>query len=149
MNTRIAVSLLALTLAGSALQAQAGGPNASLIGELSSALKVPHEQAEAAAGAIFAAAKSNMSQKHWSLVTDAIHGVPELINTVPHRPDSLPPMAAAPVDSGSRGVSSMTGAFTRLGLDPSQVPTAAKIVSDYVNRNAGPDTGKKFADALH
>ena len=149
MKRWLTASFVALAFIAGPARAQVGGPNADLISQLSSALGSTPDQAAGAAGAIFSLAKSNLPPNTWEQVQLAIPGVREMMQAVPGKVNA--DTVRLPVDTtfGGRGGSSLSGAFSRLGLSQDQIGKAVPIISDYVTKAAGPEVGQAFAAALH
>jgi Protein of unknown function VcgC/VcgE (DUF2780) len=53
-----------------------------------------------------------------------------------------------PGGGSAAGLSSLTGAFTKLGLKPDMVAKAVPVLTNFVSKSAGPQVGQLLAGAL-
>jgi hypothetical protein len=151
--TIVGIALLSIVVSARSLSAQmtdaqtkaakaAEKANPDLIGSLSKALGSNSEQAAGAAGALFGLAKSKLSSGDFSSLEKAIPGMSSMLHAAPAM-DSGGTMAKM-----TGGLGPVTAAFSKLGLKPEMVAAAMPVVTDYVNKKAGPKLGGLLANVL-
>ena len=124
-------------------QSAAGTANPELVGALAKEIGATPKQAEGAAGALFGHAKSKLGPDDWTKVAGAVPGMDGLLK-------AAPAMAAASGAAipGLGGLSSVAGAFSKLGLKPEMVMKAVPMLTKYVTKVGGADVGKILAGVL-
>lgn len=151
----VGVALLLIVVAGRPVAAQlteaqtkaakaAASANPDLIGSLSKALGSTNEQAAGAAGAIFGLAKSKLSSGDFSSLSKAIPGMSSMLNAAP----SMDKGASSAMSAMTGGLGPVTAAFSKLGLKPEMVSAALPVVTEYVNKKAGPKLGGLLTSLL-
>ena len=158
-NARIAVSVALVAITGLVAHAQLAAPdfsktaNPELVGSLAKELGATPQQAEGAAGALFAAAKQNMPAADWTKVSAAVPGMDGLLTAAPAMSavgtsGSGAAPTAAGVMGGAATMGGAAGAFSKLGLKPDMVAKAVPILTQYVSKTGGADVGALLAGAL-
>ena len=109
-----------------------------LVSTLMSGLGLNSSQAVGGAGALLGLAQAHMPKADWSKLAGAIPGTGDLIKTA----KSLGGI------SKFTNLAGLSGAFGKMGLSTDQVAKLTPAMGDYVSKAAGPDIGKKFADAI-
>jgi hypothetical protein len=139
----VAVSAVALRAQGNGAE---GTANPQLVGELAKQLNATPKQAEGAAGALFGLAKSKLKPEDWTKVAGAVPGMDGLLSAAPSMDAATSAMTGGKGAAG--GLSSMAGAFSKLGLSPSMVSKAVPVLEQYVTKSGGKDIGKLLAGVL-
>ena len=154
-NARLAMSLAAVAVTSVVAHAQLAAPDVSktanpeLIGSLSKELGATPDQAEGAAGALFAAAKQKLPAADWTKVSAAVPGMDSLLKAAPAA-GAVGPSGAAGMAAGTMGggMGSAAAAFSKLGLKPEMVAKAVPILTQYVSKTGGADVASLLAGAL-
>ena len=150
------VALLSVVVASKPLFAQmtaaqtkaakaAATANPDLIGSLSKAMGSSTDQAAGAAGALFGLAKSKLPAGDFSSLSKAIPGMSSMLNAAPAMDSGG---ASGTMAKMAGGLGPVTAAFSKLGLKPEMVAMAMPVVTDYVNKKAGPKLGGLLANVL-
>ena len=142
------IVLIAITFL--ALSGFASADTGKLIGQLVDLLGVTRSQAEGGAGAIFKAAKSNMSSGDYTQLLSAIPGIDALVDAAP-KSSGLAGKASSMLGSSSdsmQGTAALTDSFSSLGLSPDMVGKYTDIVLDFVQSEAGQQTMTVLKNAL-
>lgn len=129
---------------------QASADTSKLIGSLTDLLGVSQKQAEGGAGAVFKAAKNNMSSGDYSQLLSAIPGIDSLIQAAPGA-GGMAGKASSLLggSSGSlKGVSALTDSFSQLGLAPDMVNKYVDVILGFVQSEAGQQTMTMLKSAL-
>jgi uncharacterized protein VcgC/VcgE DUF2780 len=153
-STMLVVSLIAFLVPARDLIAQtpAGdAPSADLIGPLAKELSATNQQAEGAAGALFALAKTRLVPDDFSKLSTAVPGMDQLLAAAPKAAN--PAMAVATsglagVAAQMGGLAGVAGAFTSLGLKPELIAKAVPILTSYVSKTGGSSLAGLLAGAL-
>ena len=158
VSMRSSALVMALTLLGSYVLAHGAQGTASpeLVADLAKSLGSTPQQAEGAAGALFALAKSRLSPNDWTKVAGAVPGMDGLLKAAPIAQTGTAaapglaglPAAAGPGAAGLGGLSSVAAAFTRLGLKPDMAAKAVPVLTRFVTQSGGPAVGQLLAGAL-
>jgi hypothetical protein len=147
--TRIPVLIATALIISSSVpaNAQVPGVDPQFISSLAQGLGgATNQQAEGAAGAIFGLAKSRLSAEDFAKVAGAVPGMDGLLKAAP-----APAAASAIGTSGVAnlaGLSSVAGAFSKLGLKPDMVSKAIPIITGYVTKSGGSAVGNILAGVL-
>jgi Protein of unknown function VcgC/VcgE (DUF2780) len=158
-NARFAMSVAMMAVTGLVAHAQFAAPDVSktanpeLVGSLAKELGATPQQAEGAAGALFAAAKQKMPAADWTKVAAAVPGMDGLLTAAPTTSAvGTSGTGAAPTAAGAMGgaatMGGAAGAFSKLGLKPDMVAKAVPILTQYVSKTGGADVGALLAGAL-
>jgi hypothetical protein len=142
------IVLIAIALLG--LNGMASADTSKLIGQLVDLLGVTRSQAEGGTGAIFKAAKSNMSSGDYSQLLSAIPGIDSLVNAAPES-SGLAGKASSLLGSSSesmKGTAGLTDSFSSLGLSPDMVGKYTDVILDFVQSEAGQQTMTVLKNAL-
>lgn len=134
-----------MTAAQTKAAKEAASANPDLIGALSKAMGSTSEQAAGAAGAFFGLAKSKLSAGDFSSLSKAIPGMSSMLNSAPTMDSGG---ASGTMAKMAGGLGPVTAAFSKLGLKPEMVAMAMPVVTDYVNKKAGPKLGGLLANVL-
>ena len=121
-----------------------------LIGQLVDLLGVTGQQAEGGAGAIFKAAKDNMTTGDYSQLLGAIPGIDSLVDSAPEG-GGLAGKATSMLGSSSgsaKGTAALTDSFSSLGLSPDMVGKYTDIILDYVQAEGGQQAMTLLKNAL-
>ena len=121
--------------------------NPELVGALAKELGSTATQAEGAAGALFGLAKSKLQPAEWTKVAGAVPGIDGLLKAAP----ALAAGGAASAIPGADklgGLSSLAGAFSKLGLKPEMAMKAVPVITSFVTKSGGADIGKLLAGVL-
>ena len=142
--------VIALGVFATTASAQPAPATASpeLVGALAKELGSTPQQAEGAAGALFGLSKTKLSPADWSQVAGAVPGMAGLLKAAPAAAATVPGVGALPGAAGLGGLSSVAGAFTKLGLKPEMVMQAVPVLTNFVSKSGGPAVGKLLAGAL-
>lgn len=116
-------------------------PNPELVGQLAKELGSSNEQATGAAGALFGLAKTRLNAADFSKVSAVVPGMGGLLA-------AAPAMGAMGALTKGGGLSSLAGAFSKLGLKPDQIGKAASFLTQYVTKAGGPAVGALLAGAF-
>ncbi|HJZ76231.1 MAG TPA: DUF2780 domain-containing protein [Vicinamibacterales bacterium] len=138
-SSLLVVSLIAL-LAPAGLFAQTTGgkaPSADLIQPLAKELSSTPKQAEGAAGALFALAKTRLAPDDFTKIAGAVPGMDQLLAAAPKATSPAVSMASA-LGGQAAGLASAVSAFSALGLKPELVAKAIPILTQYVGKMGGP-----------
>ena len=133
-----------MTAAQTKAAKEAATANPDLIGSLSKAMGSSSDQAAGAAGALFGLAKSKLSAGDFSSLSKAIPGMSSMLNAAP----AMDSGASSTMAKMAGGLGPVTAAFSKLGLKPEMVAMAMPVVTDYVNKKAGPKLGGLLANVL-
>ena len=156
-NARLAMSLAVVAVTSVVAHAQLAAPDVSktanpeLIGSLSKELGATPDQAEGAAGALFAAAKQKLPAADWTKVSAAVPGMDSLLKAAPAAGAvGTSGAGAAGMAAGAMGggMGSAAAAFSKLGLKPEMVAKAVPILTQYVSKTGGADVASLLAGAL-
>lgn len=128
-------------------------PSPELIGALTKELGATQEQAQGAAGALFALAKTRLKPEEFTQVAGAVPGMDALLKAAPAADtakksgvDAL--LQAGAGAAGLGGLASLAGSFTKLGLKPEMAIKALPVVVDHVKKTGGAEVAKMLAGAL-
>lgn len=146
----LAKTIVLIAIAFHGLNGFASADTGKLIGQLVDLLGVTRSQAEGGAGAIFKAAKSNMSSGDYSQLLSAIPGIDSLVDAAPQS-SGLAGKASSLLGSSSgsmKGTAGLTDSFSSLGLSPDMVGKYSDIVLDFVQSEAGQQTMTLVKNAL-
>jgi hypothetical protein len=132
-----------------------------LISMLMNNLNVSKEQANGGAGAVFGAAKDNMSPQDFSKVSDALPGVNDLIASASKMIGSggsgksgvSSMLGGLSGTKGSAakslgGLSSLTDTFSKLGLDPDMVGKYVDKILQFSESKGGKEVMNLLKNAL-
>ena len=142
--------LLGVGWSSAAAQTKQGGDtapsNPELVNALAKELGSTPAQAEGAAGAVFSLAKSKMQPADWGKVAGAVPGIDGLLKAAP----ALGAATGGAIPGGAAlgGLSSLAGAFSKLGLKPELALKAVPIITQFVTKSGGAEIGKLLASVL-
>ena len=143
-------TLLLIAIAVFALCEPVFADTSKLIGQLVDLLGATQSQAEGGAGAIFKAAKDNMSTGDYSQLLSAVPGIDSLISSAPE--DSGLAAKATSLFGGSsesmKGTAALADSFSKLGLSPDMIGKYTDIILDFVQSEAGQQTMTLVKNAL-
>jgi hypothetical protein len=127
-------------------QAAAAAAKASpeLVTLLSKEVGGSAEQAAGAAGALFGLAKARLQPDQFAQVAKAVPGMDMLLKAAP----ALGGATGGAAAGGLSGLTSMTSAFSKLGLKPEMVAKAIPLLTSYVSKLGGANVGALLAGVL-
>jgi len=143
-------SIILIAIAFVALCGPAHADTSKLIGQLVDLLGVSQPQAEGGAGAIFKAAKDNMTTGDYSQLLGAIPGIDSLVSSAPEG-GGLAGKATSLFGSSSesmKGTAGLADSFSSLGLSPDMVGKYTDVVLNFVQSEAGQQTMTLVKNAL-
>ena len=143
-------TILLIAIAVFALCEPVFADTSKLIGQLVDLLGATQSQAEGGAGAIFKAAKDNMSTGDYSQLLSAVPGIDSLISSAPE--GSGLAGKATSLFGGSaesmKGTAALADSFSKLGLSPDMVSKYTDVILDFVQSEAGQQTMTLVKNAL-
>ena len=142
--------LLLIAIAVFALCEPVFADTSKLIGQLVDLLGATQSQAEGGAGAIFKAAKDNMSTGDYSQLLSAVPGIDSLIGSAPEG-SGLAGKATSLFGGSSesmKGTAALADSFSKLGLSPDMIGKYTDIILDFVQSEAGQQTMTLVKNAL-
>jgi hypothetical protein len=115
---------------------------ADLIHLLTSQLGVTQSQAEGGSGAIFQAAKQNLSAEDFSTVAKAVPGIDKMMDAAPKAKKASDALGGVSSllgnGSGKLGtMANLASSFQQLGLSGDMVGRFTPIILNYVKQNGG------------
>ncbi len=120
----------------------------TLTSQIMAQLHVSHSQAEGGAGALFAAAKSNLSQEEFSLLREAIPSMNTLLKAVPE----LDETGGVSVRFDEYGLKPNTrklaSSFQALHLSPGKLAQFTDVISHYLIENQKTRPAQTFKKSL-
>ena len=125
-------------------------PRPGTRGQLVDLLGATQSQAEGGAGAIFKAAKDNMSTGDYSQLLSAVPGIDSLISSAPEG-SGLAGKATSLFGGSSesmKGTAALADSFSKLGLSPDMIGKYTDIILDFVQSEAGQQTMTLVKNAL-
>ena len=140
--------LIAAVLLG--LSGPVSADTTKLVGQLVDLLGVSQSQAEGGAGAVFKAAKTNMSSGDYSQLLSAIPGIDSLVKSAPES-EGMASKASSLFGGSSdsmKGTAALADSFSQLGLSPDMVGKYTDIILDFVQSEAGQQTMTLVKNAL-
>ena len=143
-------TLLLIAIAVFALCEPVFADTSKLIGQLVDLLGATQSQAEGGAGAIFKAAKDNMSTGDYSQLLSAVPGIDSLISSAPEG-SGLAGKATSLFGGSSesmKGTAALADSFSKLGLSPDMIGKYTDIILDFVQSEAGQQTMTLVKNAL-
>ena len=143
-------TILLIAIAVFALCEPVFADTSKLIGQLVDLLGATQSQAEGGAGAIFKAAKDNMSTGDYSQLLSAVPGIDSLISSAPEG-SGLAGKATSLFGGSSesmKGTAALADSFSKLGLSPDMVGKYTDVILDFVQSEAGQQTMTLVKNAL-
>lgn len=119
--------------------------NPALVSELSRALNATPPQAEGAAGALFAYARTRLAPPDWNTVAKAVPGMDGLLSAAPQEKGAMSSFKNA---VGADTLADVDNAFQKLGLRAGLVPQAVPVLVSYVRKRGGAHAAQLLANAL-
>ena len=140
----------AVIKAGTAAATGVPTSQAGLTDVLVSQLGVSQQQALGGAGAIFQAAKANMTQQAFSTLSQSIPGMSEMLAAAPQVSQSLSGVTSVLGGAGQtvNTMTSLASSFQQLNLSPSMVNQFVPVIVDYVKNTSGQVTANLLQSAL-
>ncbi|MEJ2286298.1 MAG: DUF2780 domain-containing protein [Desulfobacterales bacterium] len=145
-----AKTIIVIAVATIGLGGSVHADTTKLIGQLVDLLGVSRSQAEGGAGAIFKAAKENMSTGDYSQLLGAVPGIDSLVGSAPES-SGLAAKASSLLGSSSdsvKGTAGLADSFSSLGLSPDMVGKYTDIILDYVQSEGGQQAMALLKNAL-
>ena len=156
-----ALSVLLLTAGVAAAQSSATRPaqenqtrtrqqmqatsNPALVSELSRTLNATPQQAEGAAGALFAYARTRLAPPDWDTVAKAVPGMDGLLSAAPQEKGAMSSFKSA---VGANTLADVGKMFQKLGLNADQVSEAVPVLVSYVRKRGGAHAAQLLTNAL-
>jgi uncharacterized protein VcgC/VcgE DUF2780 len=152
LTAGIAVGLCILVL-GSELQAQtpatsAKNSSSELVGKLSQELSITRPQARSGAGALFALAKTRLSEDEFSKVSSAVPGMSGLLKAAPAPEHSEFSSLESALPGNMGRMAEAAEAFHKLGLSPEMAGKFLPVMSKFVEAKGGLSTASLLEKAL-
>jgi hypothetical protein len=141
-----------LVLTGALVQAQSStmkSASSELVGQLSKGLSVTRPQARGGSGALFALAKSRMSEEEFGKVASAVPGMSGLLKAAPAVPEHSELSSLESSLPGNMGrMAEVAEAFHKLGLSPEMAAKFVPVMSRFVESKGGSSTASLLEKAL-
>jgi hypothetical protein len=153
LNVRAAACLCGsiFFLAGLHAQAQSSAvksASSELVGQLSKGLSITRPQARGGSGALFALAKSRMSEEEFGKVAAAVPGMSGLLKAAPVVPEHSE-LSSLEGSLGNMGrMAEVAEAFHKLGLSPEMAAKFLPVMSRFVESKGGMSTASLLEKAL-
>lgn len=149
------ISLLIIVIVGvCGSYKPASADMSQLISSLMGDHNVTQDQATGGAGAVFGAAKKNMSAGDFLKVSDALPGVDSLLSAAPDAAgggNSLTGSVSKMLGGSSGSAETMAGladAFSKLGMDSGMAPKFVDTILEFANSEAGSQVANLLKTAL-
>ena|SRR5580698_1908989 len=135
--------------AQSPVTSSAKGSSSELVGKLSKELSITRPQARGGAGALFALAKSRLSEDEFGKVSAAVPGMSDLLRAVPVTSEHSEFSSLESSLPGNMGrMAEVAEAFHKLGLSPEMAGKFLPVMSKFVESKGGLSTASLFENAL-
>jgi len=140
-------------LTGVQVQAQSSAaPSArsssSLVGKLSQELSITRPQARGGAGALFALAKTRLSEDEFSKVSAAVPGMNTLLKAAPAPEHSAFSSLEGALPGNMGRMAEAAEAFHKLGLSPEMAGKFLPVMTKFVESRGGLSTASLLEKAL-
>ena len=132
--------------ADAAMSAAKASPD--LVAALSKEIGASPEQAAGAAGALFGVAKSRLKADEFSQVSQAVPGMNALLKAAPSTEAAAGIGALSQVAGSAGGLAAIATSFSKLGLNPDLVAKAVPVLTSFVTKSGGANTGQLLASVL-
>ena len=119
-----------------------------LVAALSKEIGASPEQAAGAAGALFGVAKSRLKADEFSQVSQAVPGMNALLKAAPPTEAAAGIGALSQVAGSAGGLAAIATSFSKLGLNPDLVAKAVPVLTSFVTKSGGANTGQLLASVL-
>jgi uncharacterized protein VcgC/VcgE DUF2780 len=133
--------------AASSAASAAAKASPELVGALSKELAATPEQAAGAAGALFGVAKTRLNPSDFSQVSNAVPGMPLLLQAAPSA-GAAGTSGVASLAKSAGGLAAAASAFSKLGLKPELVAKAIPVLTSFVTKSGGANVGSLLAGVL-
>lgn len=135
---------------GTATAAAVPATRTALTDSLVNQLGVTQQQAVGGAGAIFQAAKANMTEQAFAGLSQSVPGMSDMLAAAPQVSQPLTGAAAMLGRAGDTvgTMASLTASFQQLNLSPNMVNQFIPVVVDYVSTTSGQATSRALSSAL-
>ncbi|MGO9125016.1 MAG: DUF2780 domain-containing protein [Terriglobales bacterium] len=150
-----AACLCLLVLAGVEVKAQGSeslakkSSNSELVGQLSKGLSITRPQARGGAGALFALAKTRLSEDEFSKVSAAVPGMSGLLKAAPAPAEHSELSSLESSLPGNMGrMAEVAEAFHKLGLSPEMAVKFVPVMTKFVESKGGLSTASLLEKAL-
>lgn len=136
--------------AGTTMAASVPTTQTALTEALVGQLGITQQQAIGGAGAIFQAAKTNMTQQAFASLSQTVPGMSDLLAAAPQVGQQM--IGGSPMMGGAAGTINMMNmlysSFRQLNLSPDMVNRFIPVVVDYVSTTSGQATSNLLRSAL-
>jgi len=153
--TCAATGLCGVLVLGAQLQAQSSAAPAAknssseLVTQLSKGLAIKRTQARGGAGALFALAKSRMSEEEFGKVSSAVPGMSGLLKAAPALGEhSELSSLESSLPGGMGRMAEVAEAFHKLGLSPEMAGKFVPVMTKFVESKGGLSTASLLEKAL-
>ena len=109
------------------------------------------EQAIGGSSAIFGLAKTRLKPEEFLKVSDAVPGMDGLLKAAPQpKQQGTDPFSSvtSALPGSAKSLSSLTGAFSQLGLSPDMARKFVPVLTDFVKKKGGKDVAKILSGAF-
>lgn len=130
---------------------QKSGQSNAIISYAAKQLGMSEETVSAGLGSLFKVAKDNLSKENFSMVSSAIPGIDNYINSAPkEKKSSFSSMFDKAGDAGktASSLSYLDSAFKKLGIPKEQVPVMLDTVNGYLKSNGYGDAADLLSKGL-
>lgn len=136
--------------AGKTAAADVPASQTALTNVLVSQLGVTPQQALGGAGAIFQAAKANMTQQAFSTLSQSVPGMSNMLAAAPQISQPLSGATSLLGQTGSalNTMTSLAASFRQLNLSPTMVDQFIPVVVNYIQTTSGQMTANLLQSAL-
>ncbi|HLW86978.1 MAG TPA: DUF2780 domain-containing protein [Terriglobales bacterium] len=143
-----------VVLAGVQVEAQTSvasatkGSSSELVGQLTKELSVTRPQARGGAGALFALAKSRLTEDEFSKVSAAVPGMSGLLKSAPAPEHSEFSGLESALPGNMGRMAEAAEAFHKLGLSPEMAGKFLPVMTKFVESKGGLSTASLLEKAL-
>jgi Protein of unknown function VcgC/VcgE (DUF2780) len=154
MSYRVIVTMVAFCVLAAVATSSAQlptNPSPELIGQLTKKLSISPEQAIGGSGAIFGLAKTRLNPEEFLKVSDAVPGMDGLLKAAPQpKQQGTDPFSSvtSALPGSAKSLSSLSGAFSQLGLSPDMASKFVPVLTDFVKKKGGKDVAKILSGAF-
>jgi hypothetical protein len=141
--------VLAGVQAQSPVAQSAKNSSSELVGQLTKELSITRTQARGGAGALFALAKSRLSEEEFSKVSAAVPGMNGLLKAAPALADNSElSRLESSLPGGMGRMAEVAEAFHKLGLSPEMAGKFVPVISKFVESKGGLSAASSLEKAL-
>jgi hypothetical protein len=140
--------VLAGVQAQSPVAQSAKNSSSELVGQLTKELSITRTQARGGAGALFALAKSRLSEEEFGKVSAAVPGMNGLLKAAPLADNSELSRLESSLPGGMGRMAEVAEAFHKLGLSPEMAGNFVPVISKFVESKGGLSAASSLEKAL-